>query len=328
MDVLSEVLSAVRLTGSVFFDVTAASPWVAEAPASAQIADAVMPGAQHAIEYHVVTRGACWISLVGGEPFEPVHLAEGDIVVVPHGEPHALSSAPGMRAEPDLAIHRRPQDDRALPFQLKTGSHGSADAHLICGFFACDVRPFNPLLESLPRFLHIARDGAGEADGILEQFIRFASAETSKSRAGGQTVLNRLSELMFVEVVRRHMDQLAGHNTGWLAGLRDPMVGRALMLMHAMPARAWTLEALAIEAGASRSVLGERFNRLMGYPPIHYLTRWRMQLAARRLTETAEKVAAVAEGTGYDSEAAFSRAFKKYSGVSPSEWRAGRRHSH
>jgi len=326
MDVLSEVLSAIRLTGSVFFDVATKAPWVAEAPPSAQIADAVMPGAQHAIEYHVVTAGRCWISLVGGQPFEPVRLNEGDIAVVPHGEPHALSSAPGMRAEPNLAIHRRPQNGQDLPFQLKTGQQGPDDAHLICGFFACDVKPFNPLLESLPRFLHLPRDRRDGADGVLEHFVRIASVEMGKNLAGRQSILNRLSELMFVEAVRRHMDQLASDNTGWLAGLRDPLVGRALVLMHAMPTRAWTLQGLAAEAGASRSVLGARFNDLMGYPPIQYLTRWRMQLAARRLTDTGQKVAAVAEGVGYDSEAAFSRAFKRYSGVSPSEWRAGRRH--
>jgi AraC-like DNA-binding protein len=326
MDVLSEVLSAIHLTGSVFFDITAASPWVAEAPPSAQIADAVMPGAQHAIEYHVITRGACWISLVDGEPFEPMELNEGDIVVVPHGEPHTLSSSPGMRAEPNLGIHRRPEDDRTLPFQFKTGQEGPVAAHVICGFFTCDVRPFNPLLESLPRFLHIRRDALTGSESVLDQFIRFASAETDKNRLGRQSVLNRLSELMFVEAIRLHMDRLESDNTGWLAGLRDPLVGRALVLLHARPTKEWTLETLAAEAGASRSVLGARFNHLMGYPPMQYLTRWRMQLAARRLTEMGEKVAAVAEAVGYDSEAAFSRAFKKYSGVSPSEWRAGRRH--
>src|SRR4051794_10349921 len=132
MDVLSEVLSAIRLTGSVFFDVTAASPWVAEAPPSAQVAGTVMPGAQHAIEYHVIIKGRCWISLVDGEPFEPVRLNEGDIVVVPHGEPHALSSSPGMRAEPNLALHLRPKDDRTLPFPVKAGAEGPGEAHVMC----------------------------------------------------------------------------------------------------------------------------------------------------------------------------------------------------
>jgi AraC-like DNA-binding protein len=320
-DVLSEVLSAVRLTGSVYFDVTAAAPWVAEAPASALIADMVMPGAQHAIEYHVVTRGSCWISVVDGEPFEPVRLEEGDVAVLPHGEPHALSSSPGMRAAPDLEMHRRPDDDSALPFELKTGSGGEGDAHLICGFFTCDARPFNPLLEALPRFMHFGRKTT-PADGMLEQFIRFAAAETSNKRAGAQSILNRLSELMFVEAIRAHMDRLPDSNTGWLAGLHDPLVGRVLTLLHARPADPWTLEDLAVSAGTSRSALAERFSALMGYPPIHYLTRWRMQLAAKRLRDSNAKVAAVAQEVGYDSEAAFSRAFKKFSGCAPSDWRS------
>jgi AraC-like DNA-binding protein len=321
-DVLSELLSAVRLSGSVFFDVSATSPWVAEAPPSAQIANDVTPGAQHAIEYHVVTQGSCWISLVDGGAFEPVRLEEGDIAVIPHGEPHALSSAPGMRAEPEWDVHRRPEDDNSLPFKLATGSEGPSDAHLVCGFFSCDVRPFNPLLDSLPRFIRCGRGASNASDGLLENFIRFATTETNNKRAGSQSILNRLSELMFVEVIRMHMDQLASNNTGWLAGLRDPLVGRALTLLHARPAYAWTLEELATEAGSSRSALAERFAHLTGYPPIQYLTQWRMQLAAKRLTETNVKVAAVAEAVGYDSEAAFSRAFKKFTGCSPSEWRS------
>lgn len=320
-DVLSDVLSAVRLTGSVFFDVAAASPWVAEAPPSAQIADAIRPGAQHAIEYHVITRGSCWISILGGAPFEPVMLQEGDIAVIPHGEPHVVSSAPKMRAEPDLASHQRPQDESELPFKLRTGADGDTDAHLLCGFFTCDVRPFNPLLESLPRFMRIGRGTSAGTDALLEHFLRLASLEQADQRAGAQSVLNKVSELLFIEAIRAYMDQLDSGNTGWLSGLRDPLVGRALALLHGDPARPWTLEELALACGASRSGLVGRFTHLMAYPPIQYLTRWRMQLAAKRLTEHGAKVATVAQDVGYESEAAFSRAFKKFSGQSPSEWR-------
>src|SRR5215469_7265744 len=217
-DALSDVLSAVQLSGSVFFDVTAKSPWVAEAPSAAQIANDVTPGAQHVIEYHVVASGSCWISLVGANGFGPVKLAEGDIAVIPQGDPHVVSSAPGMRAEPNLEAHRRPEDANALPFAIRTGGDGPSDTHLICGFFSCDARPFNPLLDSLPRFMRVNRDASLGSYGLLDQFIRFASAETGNKRAGSQSVLNRLSELMFVEVIRMHMDQLANNNTGWLAG--------------------------------------------------------------------------------------------------------------
>lgn len=321
-DVLSDVLSAVRLTGSVFFDVSATSPWVAEAPPSAQIAKSVTPGAQHAIEYHVVTRGSCWISIVDRGVFAPVRLEEGDIAVMPHGDPHALSSSPGMRAAPIMDIFRRPEDDEALPFMLRTGSDGPIETRLICGFFSCDVRPFNPLLDSLPRFMLLGRGASNAPGGLLDQFIRFATAETGNKRAGSQSILNRLSELMFVEVVRNYMDRIEGDNTGWLAGLRDPLVGRAMALLHANPAHAWTLEELAAQAGASRSALADRFGHLVGHPPIQYLTRWRMQLAAKRLADRSAKVATIAHEIGYESEAAFSRAFKKAVGRSPSEWRA------
>ena len=320
-DALSEVLSAVRLSGSVFFDVTAKSPWVAEAPPAAQIASGVMPGAQHAIEYHVVTRGSCWISLVGDVGSEPLRLQQGDIAVIPHGDPHAVSSEPGMRAEPNLEIHRRPKDGNALPFMLRTGGEGPSDTHLICGFFSCDVRPFNPLLDSLPRLMRVGPNVSNGSNGLLDQFIRFATAEMGNKRAGSQSILNRLSELMFVEVVRVHMGQLANNNTGWLAGLRDSMVGRALTLLHGRPTHAWTLEELASEAGASRSVLADRFTHLVGYPPIQYLTQWRMQMAARRLTDPGVSIASVAYEVGYESEAAFSRAFKKLVGRSPGQWR-------
>jgi AraC-like DNA-binding protein len=320
-DALSEVLSAVRLSGSVFFDVTAKSPWVAEAPPAAQIASEVMPGAQHAIEYHVVTRGSCWISLVGDAESEPVRLEQGDIAVIPHGDPHAVSSEPGMRAKPDLEMHRRPKDDNALPFMLRTGGEGPSDTHLICGFFSCDVRPFNPLLDSLPRLMRVGPHVSHGSNGLLDQFIRFATAEMGNKRAGSQSILNRLSELMFVEVVRLHMGQLANNNTGWLAGLRDSTVGRALTLLHGRPTHAWTLEELASESGASRSVLADRFTHLVGYPPIQYLAQWRMQMAARRLTDPGVSIASVAYEVGYESEAAFSRAFKKLVGRSPGQWR-------
>ena len=321
-DTLSEVLSAVHLTGSVFFDISARAPWVAEAPPSAQVADKVTPGAQHAIEYHVVANGSCWITPLGDAASEPVRLEEGDIAVFPHGDPHAVSSAPGMRAQPMLEIHRQPNEGEDLPFVMRVDDDGPVDARLFCGFFSCDVRPFNPLIAALPRFIRVGRDASRASGGLLDQFIRFATAEAGSKRAGSRSILTRLSELMFVEVVRLHMDRLVpSDETGWLAGLRDPLVGRALTLLHARPAHAWTLDGLAAQAGASRSALAERFASLVGCPPIQYLTRWRMQVAARRLTEPGVKVATVAFEVGYASEAAFSRAFKKVVGRSPGQWR-------
>jgi AraC-like DNA-binding protein len=316
-DTLSEVLRAVRLQGAVFFLVDAAAPWVAQAPPAKAVAAAVMPGSEHVIEYHVITRGACWAGLLDGEA---VRLEAGDVVAFPHGDPHAVSSAPGMRAEPDWEAHRRPADEQ-LPFFYREGAEVGDTIQLVCGFLGCDARPFNPLLSTLPPMIHV-RDAAG--DSRLSQLIRVAIDESHQKRAGGECVLARLSELMFVEVVRRYLESLPEEQTGWLAGLRDRHVGRALSLLHGDPAHPWTLDALAQRVGLSRSALADRFAHFVGQPPMQYLARWRMQVAAGLLAGGHASVAGVALSVGYDSEAAFSRAFKKAVGEPPAAWRRRR----
>jgi AraC-like DNA-binding protein len=318
-DTLSEVLRAVRLTGAVFFSVDAASPWVAEAPAGHVIGERIMPGIDHVIEYHLVTSGTCFGGLVG-EP--AVELHAGDIIAFPQGDAHVMSSAPGMRGQPNVDVFTRPIGG-TLPVYLQQGQ-GPAQAHLICGFLGCDARPFNPLLAALPRLLHVRPNGGD--DGLLGQFVRFALAESSARSSGSECVLARLSELMFVEVVRRYVSSLPDDQTGWLAGLRDVVVGRALMHLHDRPAHTWTLEELARESGTSRSVLADRFAFFVGVPPMQYLGQWRMQLAAALLAGSGS-IAEVATEVGYSSEAAFSRAFKKIVGVAPARWRQGERRS-
>jgi len=318
-DTLSTVLDAVRLNGAVFFSIEASAPWVAEAPPSAVIGPRVMPGAGHVLEYHVVARGRAWGGIVGGEP---VLLEAGDVIVFPHGDPHTMSSAPGMRAEPGIKLHQRPTDLQ-LPFPLTFGSAGPRDVHVVCGFLGCDAHPFNPLLASLPRTL-VVRASHEDGEDPIRQFIRLAVRESTTKRLGGECILARLSELMFVEVLRRHLAALPPGAGGWLGGLRDPVVGRALGLIHAEPARDWSLEELARTVGASRSTLAERFAQLVGQPPMQYLTCWRMQVAASLLARGDAGVATVAERVGYDSEAAFSRAFKKHAGASPGAWRRAR----
>jgi AraC-like DNA-binding protein len=316
MDALSDVLRAVRLTGAIFFDLHASEPWVAETPPGASIVGAIFPGAEHLVSYHVVTRGNCWASVLGESP---MRLSAGDIVVFPHGDPHTMSSAPGMRAAADLSLYRPPADGQ-LPFTMKVGQSDGVSARFVCGFLGWDARPFNPLLGALPRVIRVT-DCTG---GPLEAFVQFALAESKSPRIGGECVLGRLSELMFVDVVRRYLETLPTDRSGWLAGLREPFVGRALTALHRTPAQAWTLESLAREVGLSRSALAERFTQLVGQPPMQYLANWRMQLAANHLVSGMDGVAAIAERVGYESEAAFSRAFKKMVGVPPSEWRKHR----
>jgi AraC-like DNA-binding protein len=316
-DPLSDVLRAVRLTGAVYFAVDAAGPWVAEAPAARTLAPLIMPGAEHVIEYHVITRGRCWGAIVDEEP---VHLDTGDVIVFPQGDAHVMSSAPGMRGLPDPAPFTAAQTSR-LPIALHLGTGGDERTEAICGFIGCDAGPFNPLIAALPRVLVARRAAEG---GMIEQLVRLALAESAAERAGGDAVLGRLSELLFVEVVRRHLADLPSEQTGWLAGLRDEHAGRALGHLHTRPAHDWSLDELARECGTSRSVLAERFTQVLGLPPMQYLARWRMQLAAQLLATTSLGLGEIADRVGYGSETALSRAYKRWVGVAPAEWRRTR----
>jgi AraC-like DNA-binding protein len=330
-DTLSDVLRSVRLRSALFYYVYCDGDWVAEAPASCDIAEAVMPDSEHVIAYHVVTSGECWAA-IGGE--SPRRLRRGDIVLVPQGDAHVVSSAPGLRAEPDVgAYFALRRDQRPFRVHYAGGLQPAAeidqggatfadgrtpDTSLVCGFIGCDARPFNPLLATLPRLMHLA---AGAGNDCASQFATFAAAETASRRPGGEVLLERLSEMMFVDAIRRHVDTLPEESTGWLAGLRDRIVGRALALLHARPAAAWTIDELGSQVGLSRSALHQRFVDLVGQPPMQYLTRWRMQLASRLLRDTQQGVAAIALDVGYDSEAAFTRAFRRAVGMPPAAWR-------
>jgi AraC-like DNA-binding protein len=320
-DTLSEVLRAVRLTGAVFFSVDARAPWVAEAPAAREIGPFIMPGVEHVIEYHVVTSGTCWGGIVD-EP--PVRFDAGDVIVFPQGDAHVLASSPGMRGLPNHEPFLQAQASR-LPVLVTMDGGGVERSELICGFLGCDARPFNPLLATLPRMIHVPRRDA--EGGMLEQLVQLALAESLAQRAGGECVLSRVSELLFVEVVRRYLATLPAENVGWLAGLRHESIGRVLGKLHDRPANAWSLDELAREVGMSRSVLAERFTHFVGVPPMQYLAQWRMQLASSLLASTAMSLAEIAEKVGYGSEAALSRAYKRWVGVAPADWRRGKRTS-
>jgi AraC-like DNA-binding protein len=313
MDPLSDVLKAIRLNGAYFFLVEAAAPWSAAAVAARELVPRVLPGAEHLISYHVLVSGSCW----GGLEGEPqVLMRPGDVIVFPHGDAHLMSSAAGCRVTPG-PIDSPPQ---RFPGTVYLGPGDGRDTSLVCGFLGCDARPYNPLLQSLPRCLH----APGIAAGWLAEFPRQVVTESRLGRAGAETMLTRMAELMFIEVVRRHVELLPPQQAGWLAGLKDPVVGSALSYLHEHPARPWTLADLARAVASSRTVLAERFTRLVGVPPMGYLTRWRLQLAAERLAGGAAKVAAIADQVGYESEAAFSRAFKRATGLSPAAWRRAR----
>lgn len=325
-DPLSDLLRTVRLRGSAFFMVNAAEPWVAGMPDGEQLAPVLLPDAQQVLSFHIVARGSCWGGLLDGPP---IRLEPRDILVFPRGDGYFMSAPRQSGVAPDLQrslAFIRAMTAGKLPFVVPDGgAAGRPPAHddplsVVCGFLGCDVRPFNPLVATLPRVVHI-RGSSRPPDDRLDRLIELTLAEAAEPTPGGDSVRLRLSELMFVEVIRRYVAGLPAQETGWLVGLQDEFVGRALALLHERAAHPWTLEALAAEVGLSRSAFAERFTRMVGDPPIQYLTRWRIQLAARLLTDGSTKVGAVALEVGYDSEAAFSRAFKKETGLSPVAWR-------
>ncbi|HVQ14449.1 MAG TPA: AraC family transcriptional regulator [Vicinamibacterales bacterium] len=325
-DTLSEVLEAVRLTGALFFLVDASTPWVAEAPAATQLAPTILPRAQHIVSYHVVTQGACWCESHG---HTPLRLETGDVLLVPHGHAYQLASTCGLRtgqSTDDALAWFRAMAGGQLPLVVTEGGDGPERLELVCGFLGCDALPLNPVLTALPALLRVRVQG--DSSSRLSALLQFAVAESSRASPGSRSVLLRIAELVFVEVLRSYLTSVQDGTPSWLGGLRDPVVGRALARLHAEPARAWTLPELAREAGASRSVLAERFASFVGHPPMLYLTRWRMQLAAGLLAAGTASVSAVAGEVGYESEAAFCRAFKKVTGVTPASWRSRRAAEH
>ena len=313
MDALSDLLRVVRLDGAFFYAVEAAEPWGVESAAAPELAPRILPGAEHLIAYHILTKGRGFGGLIGEEQVE---LAPGDVIVFPHGDANLMSSDRDVR----IAPHVNTSAPARYPDTVLLGE-GPRATSFVCGFLGCDRRPFNPLLAALPRVMHVR----GMSEGWLGGFIRQLTEEARLRRAGGEEVLTRLAELMFIEVLRRYLEHLPAGQTGWLAGLRDEVVGRALTLLHGQPGHPWTLVELAREAASSRSNLAKRFGEFVGQPPMQYLARWRIQVAANMLAQSGAKVSAIGSEVGYDSEAAFSRAFKKETGLAPGAWRGTRR---
>jgi AraC family transcriptional regulator, alkane utilization regulator len=315
VDVLSDVLQAIRLEGALFFTGEFQEPWCVEILKGAELAHVLKPGAPNLAICHTVLEGRCWVQLEDGRRLA---LEAGDTVVVPHGSSHIVGS--GMHHAPVSA------DDlvKVVSPNMRTVRYGGGGdlTRVVCGWFAYEDDIPHPLLGSLPT-VFVAPLSRRPAAEWIGQSIRYVTSETAIEAPGTSAVATRVAETLFIESLRGYIEQLPEIERGWLAGLRDPQVGKCLALMHEDPSRNWSVDALAEAVHSSRSVVAQRFNELVGTPPIQYLIRWRMAKAAHLLRSGRQPLNRIAEAIGYESEAAFCRAFKKEFGVTPGKWRSG-----
>jgi len=313
MDALSELLRSVKLSGALFYNSSCSAPWCLQAPESSTFLPYIRAEATRVIEFHHITEGTAYVR-VGNET---TPLAAGDIVMMPHGDPHEMGA--GVGGKPICG-------EDALPalwagkIKLARFGGGGELTGLVCGFLACDGELLKPVLAGLPRVVrvNIRTDPSGE---WLENMLRHAVSQAAASTPGSEVILAHLAEVLFTEVLRRYLLALPDGRTGWLAGAGDPGVGRALAALHKEPAFDWTLDLLAQVAGISRSALTEKFTRFIGLAPMAYLTDWRLQLGAEALRSTSRSVQRVALDSGYESEAAFNRAFKRRFSLPPARYR-------
>jgi AraC-like DNA-binding protein len=313
MDALSDVLKALRISGGIFLDAAFTAPWCVASrvgPEDFRNHDELPPSV---VGFHYVIEGQMVVEVEGAPPLV---VRAGELVLLPRNNPHLLASHTGLSpVDPDPPVQRV---EGGLLRMVYGG--GGAPTRLVCGFVGSPVRR-HPLLEALPMTLTLDIKDQPCAEWVAASF-RFAAQEVASGRAGSETVLAKLSELLFVEAVRHYAETLPPERKGWFAGLRDPAVGRSLALMHGHIARPWTTEELATEVHMSRSAFAERFTQMVGVPPISYLTDWRMQLAAARLRDTPRAIGQIAAELGYESEATFTRAFKRAMGVAPGRYRS------
>ncbi len=321
MDALSSVLKSVRLEGAVFLNAEFTAPWCIRGRFGLARARERLPGADHVVFFHFLVEGRCKVRLVDerGDVAQVLDVSAGDVILLPQDDRYLMGSD----------LHVAPMDtdnvDAAAAaaepefIQMRHGGGGAA-TRFVCGYLGCNRSVSRPLIAALPRMLCIPI-GDGHAMTLLRDLLRVGVRESLAPRTGAESMLAKLAELIFVEALRRYAEALPPEVTGWFAAVRDAHVGRALALLHEEPGRAWTVDELAREVALSRSALAERFATLVGEPPMQYLTRWRLALAAQALRAGAEPLARVAARSGYETEAAFSRAFKREFGVPPAAWR-------
>ena len=319
MDALSDVLKSVRLEGAVYLNAEFTAPWCIRGECGLPTVRARLAGAEHVAFFHFLTEGACKVRLVDGA--ETYDASVGDLILFPREGRHLMGSDLQLAPREAEAAAAEGSGFQGSVFHMRYGG-GGAVTRFVCGYLACNRSVFRPLFEALPRVLCLPM-GDGPASVLMRELLRAGVQESITAQPGAGSMLAKLAELLFVQAMRRYAEALPPGDKGWLAGVRDAQVGRVLALMHAEPSRDWTVDRLAREAALSRSALAERFTQLVGESPMQYLTRWRLALAARALRSGSDAIVHIAERSGYDSEAAFNRAFKREFGVPPAAWRRG-----
>ena len=317
MDALSDVLKSVHLEGAVFLNAEFTAPWCVRGESGMEMHRHNLAPAEHMVFFHFLTEGRAKVRL--NETGEVIEVSGGDVVLFPQDDRHVMGS--------DLQMAPLGEEGTGTPevavapefVQIRHGG-GGASTRFVCGYLQCNRSMCRPLFEALPRMLRIPI-GDGEASALLRELLQAGVRASLESRPGTASALAKLAELMFIEAMRRYVESLPPEGKGWLAGLRDAHVGRALALLHAEPGKAWTVDDLAREVALSRSALAERFTSIVGESPMQYLTRWRLALAAQMLRASKEPITRIAERSGYESEASFNRAFKREFGVPPAGWR-------
>lgn len=314
VDLLSDLLGNMHLSGVVLFSVLLHEPWGLVTPDSSRLPSLLPFLSEHIIPFHIVAEGDCWVELREGER---AWLEAGDAVLLPYGDSHVLHGCD--EAVPVPAEFLLPPLPWTGILQLQHGGTGKS-ARIVCGFLQCDKLLFHPLLRHLPALMTVS-PGRVPVGDWLASTIRYTACEATRAGPGGRSMLPRLAELMFVEILRQHMQALTANEVGWFAAVNDPVVGAALQWLHTAPLEEWSVDRLARRVGVSRTAMTGRFKHFLDMPPMHYLTYWRLQLSTRQLKATGLPLKAIAELAGYESEAGYSRAFKRHFGVSPTGWR-------
>ena len=315
MDPYSEILSGLKLQGAIFFRAEFSAPWFINAPPSPQLAAALGIENAHVVNFHLLTEGEANVEMPTGST---LNLTAGEIVIFPHGDPHFLMSTDGACRNEDTAVATKVLARDLSPLRL---GGGGAQAKFVCGYMACDPFFCRSVVSGLPAVItvNIRSDRAGR---WVESSLLHLLEEVGSNSVGSEAVLAKLSEALFIEALRKYAAQLPEGRAGWLAAARDPYIGRALVLLHGRMAHPWTISDLACNVGLSRSAFIDRFSQLLSVPPMTYLTRLRMHLAARALVTSAMNMPAIAAQVGYESEAAFSRAFSRELGMPPARYRS------